>query len=281
MEFEKWQALGNDYAILEEALLPFELTPERVRAVCAPHTGVGADGVLLLSRTEEPGFVAALRIFNPDGSEAELSGNGVREAAMYLRRHGWADSDSFSVSTAAGEVRASIRRPQTCTVDMGRARLASKKDFPSGGDDGAGTLTAGGRELSFQFVSVGNPQCSIETDDGLEELDLEELGPPIESHELFPNRTNVSFWRREGDAAIRARIFERGVGETMSSGTGATGAAVAAVLRGLDSPVTVRLDGGELEVDVAEDLHIDLTGWAVRVYSGQISEEFMEVLRGT
>jgi len=281
VEFEKWQALGNDYAILEEALLPFELTPERARAVCTPHTGIGADGVLLLSRTEEPGFVAALRIFNPDGSEAELSGNGVREAAMYLRRHGWADSDSFSISTAAGEVRARITRPQTCTVDMGRAGLASKKDFPSGGDDGAGTLTAAGRELSFQFVSVGNPQCSIEVDDGLEELDLAELGPPIESHELFPNRTNVSFWRREGDAAIRARIFERGVGETMSSGTGATGAAVAAVLQGLDSPVTVRLDGGELEVDVAEDLHIDLTGWAVRVYTGQISEEFMEALRGT
>ncbi len=279
MEFEKWQALGNDYAILEEALLPFELTPERARAVCEPHTGVGADGILLLSRTEEPGFVASLRIFNPDGSEAELSGNGAREAAMYLRRHGWADSDSFSISTAAGEVRAHIRRPQTCTMDMGRASLASKKDFPSGDDDGAGTLTAAGRELSFQFVSVGNPQCSIEVDDGLEDLDLAELGAPIESHELFPNRTNVSFWRREGDAAIRARIFERGVGETMSSGTGATGAAVAAVLRGLDSPVTVRLDGGELEVDVAEDLHIDLTGWAVRVYSGQFSDEFMEALK--
>ena len=281
MEFEKWQALGNDYAILEEALLPFDLTPERVRAVCAPHTGVGADGVLLLSRTDEAGFVAALRIFNPDGSEAELSGNGVREAAMYLRRHGWADSDSFSITTAAGEVRAHITRPQTCTMDMGRAKLASKTGFPSGGDDGTGTLTAAGRELAFQFVSVGNPQCSIEVDEGLEELDLAELGPPIESHELFPNRTNVSFWRREGDAAIRARIFERGVGETMSSGTGATGAAVAAVLKGLDSPVTVRLDGGELEVDVAEDLHIDLTGWAVRVYSGQLSKEFMEVLEGT
>jgi diaminopimelate epimerase len=162
---------------------------------------------------------------------------------------------------------------------MGRARLASEMDFPSGGQDGAGTLTAAGRELSFQFVSVGNPQCSIEVGEDLDELDLSALGPPIESHELFPNRTNVSFWRRDGDAAIRARIFERGVGETMSSGTGATGAAVAAVLRGLDSHVTVRLDGGELEVDVAEDLHIDLTGWAKPVYSGTLSDEFVEELR--
>ena len=279
MRFEKWQALGNDYAILEEESLPFELTPERIRAFCAPHTGVGADGILLLSRSDERGFVAALRIFNPDGSEAELSGNGVREAVMYLRRNGWTDSDTFSISTAAGEVRPRITGPDTCTVDMGRARLESKADFPSGGPDGTGALSASGRELSFQFVSVGNPQCAIEVTEGLEELDLSELGPPIENHELFPNRTNVSFWRREGDAAIRARIFERGVGETMASGTGATGAAVAAVVRGLDSPVTVRLDGGELEVDVAEDLHIDLTGWARPVYAGELSDDFLEELK--
>ena len=278
MRFEKWQALGNDYAIVEQSNLPFELTPERVRAFCAPHTGVGSDGILLLTETEERGFVAALRIFNPDGSEAELSGNGVREAVLYLRRHGWTDSDTFSISTAAGEVRPRITGATTCTVDMGRARLSSK-DYPSGPPDGEGTLTAAGRELRFQHVSIGNPQCSIEVPEALEGLDLSELGPPIEHHKLFPNRTNVSFWRRESDDTITARIFERGAGETMSSGTGATGAAVAAVLRGLDSPVTVRLDGGELEVEVGEDLHVDLTGWAVPVYRGELSPEFLEALR--
>ena len=280
MRFEKWQALGNDYVLVEERELPFKLTPERVRRLCAAHTGVGADGVLLLSPSEERGFVAALRIFNPDGSEAELSGNGVREAVLYLRRSGWAQSNTFSISTAAGEVRPRITGANTCTVDMGRARLASS-DFPSGGQDGAGALRAAGRELAFQHVSIGNPQCAIEVPEGLEELDLAELGPAIERHELFPNRTNVSFWRREEGSAIRARIFERGVGETMSSGTGATGAAVAAVLRGLDSPVTVRLDGGELEVEVGEDLHVDLTGWAVPVYSGELSHDFVEALRET
>ena len=117
--------------------------------------------------------------------------------------------------------------------------------------------------------------------DGLEELDLGAIGPSIERHELFPNRTNVSFWRHEGDGAIRARIFERGVGETMSSGTGATGAAVAAVIRGADSPVTVRLDGGELEVEVGEDLHVNLSGWAVPVYAGELSPEFLEALSET
>ncbi len=277
MRFEKWQALGNDYAIVEQRELGVELTPARVRALCAPHTGIGSDGVLLLDEPSDSGFVADLRIFNPDGSEAELSGNGVREAVMYLRRSGWTDHDTFSVSTAAGEVRPRITGERTCTVDMGRARLTAP-DFPSGGADGRGTLEAAGRTLEFQFVSIGNPQCAIEVGDELVELDLPELGAPIERHELFPNRTNVSFWRREGDDHIRARIFERGVGETMSSGTGATGAAVAAVLRGADSPVTVALDGGELEVEVGEDMHVDLTGWAVPVYSGTLSDEFVEEL---
>jgi diaminopimelate epimerase len=279
MRFEKWQALGNDYVIVEESNLPFELTTERIRRICAFHTGVGADGILLLSEPDERGFVARLRIFNPDGSEAELSGNGAREAILYLRRRGWVDHDVFSIQTAAGEIRPQITGPTTCRVDMGRAKLASK-DFPSGGEDGTGTLTSAGRELSFQHVSVGNPQCAIEVGDELSELDLSRLGPPIESNtDLFPNRTNVSFWRRDGDAAITARIFERGVGETMASGTGASGAAVAAVLRGVESPVTVRLDGGELEVEVGEDLNVNLTGWAVPVYEGRLAEDFLEELR--
>jgi diaminopimelate epimerase len=278
VKFEKWNALGNDYVIVEARNVPFELTAGRVRALCASHSGIGADGVLLLDEPSEAGFVASLRIFNPDGSEAELSGNGVREAVMYLRRSGWTEHDSFGIQTAAGEIRPRITGATTCTVDMGRAKLFAK-DFPSGPDDGRGTLTAGGRDYDFQFVSIGNPQCSIEVPEGLEELDLPAIGPALESHDLFPNRTNVSFWRRESDSAIRARIFERGVGETMSSGTGATGAAVAAVVRGLDSPVTVHLDGGELEVEVADDLHVNLTGWAVPVYAGELSPDFLEALR--
>jgi diaminopimelate epimerase len=279
VRFEKWQALGNDYVIVEEKGLPFPLTPERVRRVCAAHTGVGSDGVLLLRETDERGFVVEVAIYNPDGSEAELSGNGVRQAVMYLRRSGWIDQDSFSVRTAAGEIRPRIQG-DLCTMDMGRARLRSPEDFPSGGEDGAGTLTSAGREFRFQFVQVGNPQCSIEVPEGLEELDLGRYGPEIERHGLFPNRTNVSFWRRTGEGQIRARIFERGVGETMSSGTGATGAAVAAVLRGVESPVTVTLDGGELEVAVGEDMHVDLTGWAVPVYRGTLSDEMIEELNG-
>jgi diaminopimelate epimerase len=263
--FEKWQALGNDYVIVEAERLPGPLTAEQVRALCHRHFGVGADGVLVLAPPADPSFVADLRIFNPDGSEAELSGNGAREAIMYLHRRGWTERRQFSIGTVAGEIRPTILDETRCRVDMGRAKLHSARDFPSGGPDGRGEVA--GR--AFQFVSIGNPQCAIATEDP-DALDLPAIGPAIERSPLFPNRTNVSFYATLDEHTTRARLFERGVGETMSSGTGATGAAVAHVLRGGSSPVTVRLDGGELEVAVEEDLHVDLTGWAVPVFRGEI-----------
>ena len=265
MRIEKWQALGNDYLIVEREQLPFDLSPERVRRLCDPHFGPGADGVLELAPTDEAGYVARLRIFNPDGSEAELSGNGAREAILYLRRAGWTEQDTFSIQTAAGEIRPTITSPTTCRVDMGRAVLGERGEV------------AGWR---FQQVQIGNPQCSIRVAerDTLEALDLAAIGPQIEHAPLFPNRTNVSFWTEVGPERIRARIFERGVGETLSSGTGACGAAVAHVVRGGDSPVTVELDGGELEVEVGEDLHVDLSGWAVPVYRGELSDELLRDL---
>src|SRR4051794_19938648 len=263
MRFEKWQALGNDYLIFEEQ----RLSPGQIRRLCDPHFGPGADGVLVLSPPDEPGFVARLTIFNPDGSEAELSGNGAREAIMYLRRNGWTESDTFSIQTLAGEIRPTITGPTTCRVDMGRAHLQSEH-FPGGPADGRGEIGP----WRFQHVTIGNPQCSIRIGDlqTLEALDLPRIGPEIETAPIFPNRTNVSFWTELDARTIRARIFERGVGETLSSGTGASGAAVAHVVRGGDSPVVVKLDGGELEVDVDESLHVDLTGWAVPIYKGEL-----------
>jgi len=282
VDFEKWQALGNDYVILEEAALPFELTPARIRAICAPHTGVFADGVLLLSDPVQPGCVASLRVFNPDGSEAEVSGNGAREAILYMRRRGWTEADEFAIETAAGVLRPRILSATSCTVDMGRARLQSP-DFPSGDESGRGELWAGDRRWSFQHVNVGNPQCAIEvpTQDELASLDLSGIGPEIEHSELFPRRTNVSWFAVASPGRIRARIFERGVGETSASGTGATGAAVTyALSNGSSGPQTVLvvLDGGELQVDVGEDLAVRLTGSAEPVVTGTFSDEFMEVL---
>ncbi len=254
MRFEKWQALGNDYVIVTEPV-----DAERVRALCDRHTGVGADGVLLLEPADAPGFVARLRIFNPDGSEAELSGNGVRQAVLYLHRRGWTDSEQFSIQTIAGEIRPTILDPRTCRVDMGRASV------------GDTVAVAGHQGLE---VRIGNPQFAVRVAsvDELGALDLATAGPPIENDPRFPERTNVSFWTELSPGAIRARIFERGAGETLSSGTGAIGAAVAYVLRGGDSPVTVQLDGGELVVDVGEDLHVDLTGWAIPVFEGEVLE---------
>jgi diaminopimelate epimerase len=274
VRLEKWQALGNDYLIAERDALALPLTPARVRRLCDRHVGLGADGVLQLEPPDAPGFTARLRIFNPDGSEAELSGNGAREAILYLRRRGWTEQRTFSIQTVAGELRATIADDlRSARVDMGRARLHSV-DFPAGGEDGSGRLPDG---TTFQHVSIGNPQCAIHVADqaALDALDLPAIGPAIEHHDAFPNRTNVSWWTALGASTIRARIFERGVGETRSSGTGATGAAVAHVLGGGDSPVTVRLDGGELEVEVGEDFHVDLTGWAVAVYAAQVSDELL------
>jgi diaminopimelate epimerase len=279
VEFEKWQALGNDYVIVEESRLPFELTAARIQAICASHTGVSADGILLLSRPDDCAYVARLRIYNPDGSEAELSGNGAREAVLYLRRHDWTDADSFAIQTAAGDIRPRILSETECAVDMGRAHTQSA-GYPSGGPDGRGELVAGGRTWRFQHVQVGNPQCAIRVqhEHELDALDLPAIGPQIERHELFPKRTNVSWFTELEPGRIRARIFERGVGETLSSGTGAGGAAVTAFLGGAESPLVVELEGGELQVAISENLDVRLDGWAEPVFAGELTPELLQAL---
>src|SRR3954464_4821447 len=173
MRFEKWQALGNDYLIFEE----HPLTPAQIRTLCDPHFGPGADGVLLLTAPDEPGYVARLRIFNPDGSEAELSGNGAREAILYLRRSGWTEADTFSIQTLAGEIRPTILDERTCRVDMGRARVGEAGEI-----DGR----------AFQQLTIGNPQRAIRvaSREELEALELPAIRPPIERS--VEGRTNAS-----------------------------------------------------------------------------------------
>jgi diaminopimelate epimerase len=276
MELEKWQALGNDYLIVEASKLPFPLTPARIKLLCNRNFGIGSDGVLLLEEGDGEA-VARLRIFNPDGSEAELSGNGAREAALYLHLRGWTKAERFRIATKAGTIEPQILPGLRARLFLGRARLASP-DFPGGPADGRGTLTVAGYDFHFQHVNVGNPQCAIGLSDlaALEGIDLSRIGPPIEANPLFPNRTNVSFFVPTGENRIRARIFERGVGETLSSGTGAAGAAVAYALgQGrLPATVTVELDGGELEVEVSKELDLHQTGWARPVFRAVLDERF-------
>ena len=203
--------------------VPWELTEARIEWLCDPHFGIGADGILLLAPREDPEFVADLRIFNPDGSEAELSGNGAREAILYLRRHGWTDAEEFAISTVAGPIRPTITGELTCSVDMGKASTASK-DFPSGGPDGRGKVRSAGREWEFQHVSIGNPQCAILVDPvELADLDLELIGPEIEGSLALPQphqrhlpgcrwsdraRADLRAWRG-GDALVRHRCLRR------------------------------------------------------------------------
>jgi diaminopimelate epimerase len=260
VRFEKWQALANDYVIVEAGDWPGERAADLVPALCDRHRGIGADGVLVIEPPDAPGYVARLRIFNPDGSEAELSGNGARQAILYLRRAGWTQEREFAIQTAAGAIRPTILSDTTCRVDMGRAEMAHEGEL-------------GGAR--FQHLTIGNPQTVFEVADvdALEGLDLAAIGPAIESDPQFPGRTNASWFVPLAASEIRARIFERGVGETASSGTGACGAAIVHAVRGGTSPVTVHLDGGDLDVAVADDLRVDLTGWAVPVYAGELDAD--------
>jgi diaminopimelate epimerase len=226
MRFEKWQALGNDYVIVERAALPFALTPARIRRLCDRHTGIGADGILQLEPPGEPGFVARLRIFNPDGSEAELSGNGAREAILYLRRAGWTQADQFSIQTVAGEIRPTITSPTTCTVDMGARRSASPATSAA-----CATCTC---------ASATRRPRSASRPGALEQLDLAARRPGHRERPAVPGPHERVLLHRARSGPHPRAIFERGWGRR-ELGHGACGAAIAHVLRGGDSPVTVVL----------------------------------------
>ncbi|MDP4921752.1 MAG: diaminopimelate epimerase [Solirubrobacteraceae bacterium] len=277
MELERWQALGNEYLIVERERLRFELGADGVRALCDDLTGLGADGVLELSHGDDDAVSADLTIWNSDGSQAELSGNGTRQAFLYLRASGWADSNSLAIRTPAGIITAELTGPDSATVELGRATTASSQ-FPEGPADGRAEVEISGRVERFQFVSVGNPQCVFEvaSPEQLDALDIGAIGPLIEHDSRFPGRTNVSWWTAIDERKIRARIFERGVGETASSGTGASGAAVASVLAGGSSPVTVALDGGELLVEVDDAMNVALSGTANCVERIRVSGELLD-----
>ncbi len=276
MRFSKWQGLGNNYIVLHEEEIPFELTPKRVRLLCDRNLGVGSDGILVIgTRTGEDRF--PLRVFNPDGSEAEMCGNGVRRVARKLQMEGLLTGDRVVLETGAGEIVPRLGEDHEVTVDMGVARFGGEKlSGVNNGEAINASLQAAGRTFTFTFVDVGNPHCVIRSPWPLEILPLHEIGPVIEEHRFFPRKANVEFFVPVDEHYARIRVWERGVGETRACGTGATATAVALVRTGAAlSPVTIELPGGRLTVRVDGDWRVWMTGPAEEIYHGDLSREFL------
>lgn len=275
VQFSKWQGLGNNYIVLHHEQVPFELTPERVRLLCDRNVGIGSDGILLVGPQTGPARFR-LRIFNPDGSEAEMCGNGVRMVARKLKMEGLLEGDTVVLETPAGEIVPRLTGEREVTVDMGVARFTSDKLAGFDGECVEESLHAAGRNFTFTFVDVGNPHAVILSPWPLELVPLHEIGPMIEEHRYFPRKANVEFVKVVDEHHARVRVWERGVGETRACGTGATATAVALVRTGhCTSPVTVTLPGGDLVVEVREDWRVFMTGPAEEIYHGDLSREFL------
>lgn len=292
MRLAKWQGLGNVYLVAEESALPRALTTESVGLLCDYHLGLGSDGILVLSGPTGavPGAEVRMRVLNPDGSEPEMCGNGIRIFARYLARSGTVTDPEFVVETLAGPIRPRLLGDGGVRVDMGTARFRSANvDLPGDADVVGSVLQAGGCDYEFTFVDVGNPHCVIVVDEPAG-VDVCGLGPFIEHHPHFPNRTNVEFIRVEDDGSVSMRVWERGVGETQACGTGATAVGAACVRMGLVStPVTVHLLGGDLIIEVGErvdgglgdggtELPVFMTGPAEEICLCDLSTELLDRL---
>jgi diaminopimelate epimerase len=258
MRFSKWHGLGNDYLLVQRSDLEAPLTPDRVRRLCDYHFGVGSDGVLEVVSVN--GDRAEVVIWNPDGSTAELSGNGTRIAARWLARR--SGSDTVRVNVGPREVVAHMRGGLEVEMDMGRVEVGEPEVL--GIDD---------EQLEFTPASVGNPHAVVRLEPDRETL--HRLGPLIENHVRFPERTNVQLVRVDDRHELTVGVWERGAGETLSSGTSAVATAAVAVARSwCETPVTVHLAGGDLVVVLEEDGSARLTGAAQEIFAGETSEEF-------
>lgn len=282
--FVKSHGLGNDYLVLDAKDLSFPLTPPAVRRLCHRNWGIGSDGILLLVESSKADF--GLRIFNPDGSEAEKSGNGLRIFARYLYERGHARRPVFTVETRGGVVECECHlaegRVASVTVEMGRATFRAP-DIPMNGPDREAVgvpLQADDHLLRVTALSVGNPHCVIFTD-RLDEAEVRRLGPLIERHPAFPNRTNVQFVRVTARGRVEILIWERGAGYTLASGSSSCAAAAAAVKNGLcdHGQVAVVMPGGELMIEVRPDWSLRLQGPVEEVCAGTLAPDLVAALK--
>lgn len=279
----KGHGLGNDYIALDPKELDLKLTTKTVRTLCDRNWGVGSDGILALTPSKKADF--GLRIFNPDGSEAEKSGNGLRIFACFLYGTGRTRRRAFTVETKGGIVSIELEvdghgAVYGATVQMGRASF-KPQSLPCSlkvPELILQPVKAAGQSLRFTGVSVGNPHCVLFREKGKRwtREDLLHIGPELENHTIFPKRTNVQLAVPIGPKAISILIWERGAGETQASGSSACAAASAAVRLGLvKSPVTVKAPGGELQITVDPQFNLTMRGPVTEVYRGQLSRAFL------
>ena len=284
--FYKGHGLGNDYLVVDPRELDFRITPARVRAICDRHRGVGSDGLLVLTPSRRADF--GVRIWNPDGSEAEKSGNGLRIFARYLHATRRTRRTDFSIETRGGVVRADLEidrhgEAHRARIEMGHAsfrpadlpctlRRTELVDAP---------IRAAGRALRFIGVSVGNPHCVVLAEPGgrWRREDLLLLGPALETHRAFPRNVNVQLAAVTGRHSVAALVWERGAGETQASGSSASAVACAAVRRGLvQSPVRVDMPGGSLEIGISDAYDVSLEAEVAEVARGRLSRSFLREL---
>ena len=277
MKFYKYHGLGNDYIVIDPADQSGELTESVIRTICHRNFGIGSDGILLGPiRTKKADF--AVRIFNPDGSEAEKSGNGLRIFSRYLYDQKWVSNKPFTISTIGGIVKSRIHSDGMISVDMGIVSFDSEK-IPITGPKRQvlnDKIEIDGQEITYCGATIGNPHCVIIREEISPEL-AKTLGPKLEVHPIFPNRTNVQFMKIIDRSNIYIEIWERGAGYTLASGSSSSASAAVAWQLGLTNPeMTVHMPGGTLEICVHKDLSITLKGPVTRVGKGSIDAEIFQ-----
>lgn len=275
--FHKYHALQNDYIVLDPDEFGLDLTEEKIRLICHRHYGVGSDGILYGPfETDKADF--SVRIFNPDGSEAEKSGNGLRIFARYLWDWGKVAGDEFSISTLGGLVKAQVLDGTKVTINMGKVSFDSAQIPVTGPQREVlnERMTIAGHELIFSAVTIGNPHCVILLDE-VSDTEAKALGPLIETAPQFPNRTNVQFVKVLDRSNIQIEIWERGAGYTLASGTSScAAAAVTHKLDLCDVAVGVHMPGGQIDIVLSNDFSVIMTGPVTKITDGVVSDELFD-----
>jgi diaminopimelate epimerase len=277
MDFYKYHALGNDYLVIDPAHIDIEMSKKNIKLICDRHFGVGSDGIL--SGPSVEGQKISLRIYNPDGSEAEKSGNGIRIFSRYLLEAHYVSDDIFSLWTKGGKVEVRIidHNNYVIEVNMGEVTFKSS-EIPVLGDTREiieEPLVIDGRTFNITSLSIGNPHCVI-LQDSISEKTTREIGPKIEKHDIFPKRINVQFLEILDKENIKIEIWERGAGYTLASGSSSCAAFAAAHRLGLvKQSVRVHMPGGKLEVSIDNEGYIHMTGPVGKIMEGSFTEALL------